>query len=477
VYSDEDDLPDIDLSRLPSGERKWTAFIAEAARLGDRAERHFLEIKSEINPASKGGAAKIAKFILGAANRDTVRAAKYLDGYAVMLLGVAENAISGLPAFEAKDLEDGVRQFLGDPGPQWDFHRVRVSDDRDVIAVSVDPPRDGDPIWMCCKDGPENLNDGDIYIRVEGATRRAKGGELRALQQRRSGIAVATNLAVTTAYAIEPYICDASPLERYLDGEHSRLVKFADRSPKASTRQRTSYPDVGSPSMDFGPGIGSALGSIGSFGTEMEDDPRSREEYLQSISDWQDRVRGEWPDLCDRVVAYKWPGMQISVLSDKYLEDVELDIHLDGPVCAVAKVRDTDELTLAAPPRPRGPRVKKLSWLPTAHIPDIPALTNFARPRVATGNSVDFKNSGSVDVEVRIKELRPGKPHLTDDEFILLLPPGATGPVTGTWTATAKRQHEQYRGEIAIAVAEPVNLTQFFDHLLTRRADKHSETD
>jgi hypothetical protein len=38
-----------------------------ASELGDRAERHFLEMKSEIDPTSKEGGAKIAKFILGVA--------------------------------------------------------------------------------------------------------------------------------------------------------------------------------------------------------------------------------------------------------------------------------------------------------------------------------------------------------------------------------------------------------------------------
>jgi hypothetical protein len=472
VTEEVDDVPEIDLSRLPSGERRWMALITETSKLGDRAERHFLEMKSEIDPTSKEGAAKIAKFILGAANRDTVRAGKYLDGHAIMLLGVAEGAITGLTVFEAKDMEDAVRQYLGEPAPQWDFHRVRVSDERDVIVISVDPPRDGDPIWMCCKDGPANLHDGDIFIRVDGATRRAKGDELRALQQRRSGVSDSVaNLAVTASYEVVSYLCDTTPLDRYLDGERRRLEEFCPEPPKRVKQEGVSYLSPTITASILGPSLGSLL-------NEMEDDPRSREQYLQEIADWQAAVRAavraEWAGWIDDVVAYKWPGMQICVLSDKYLEEVEVDIHLDGPVHVVGKPGAAGELVLPSPPQPWGPQRRSPLLLPT-HIPAMTQFTDYVPPMTGY-EGVGFRNSGSVDLEVRIKQLRPGKPYLTpDDEFILLLPSETTGPVTGTWKATAKGHHQQYGGEIEIAVAETVDLTENFDRLLTRRAERYSE--
>jgi hypothetical protein len=468
VTDEADDVPEIDLSRLPSGERRWMALITEAAKLGDRAERHFLEMKSEIDPASKDGGAKIAKFILGAANRDTVRAAKYLEGHAVMLLGVAEGAITGLPGFEAKDMEDAVRQYLGEPAPPWDFHRVRVSDDRDVIVISVDPPREGDPIWMCCKDGPANLHDGDIFIRVDGATRKAKGDELRALQQRRSGVPHSVaNLTVTAPCQVASYLCDIAPLDRYLEGERRRLEANAPEPAKPVERPGVSY---------LSPSIAASFTrpSVGAMWNEMEDDPRSRTQYLQEIADWEAAVREAWAGWIDDVVAYKWPGMQISVLSDKYLEEVELDIHLDGSVRVVGKPGDGDDLALPSPPRPWGPR-KRPPLLPE-HIPALGQFTGYGPP-VMGYSGVDFRNSGSVDLEVRIKQLRPGKPYLTgDDEFILLVPSDAIGPVTGTWKATAKGHHQQYAGEIEIAVAAVRDLTEGLDRYFTLTAAEDSET-
>ena len=159
-----------DLTRFPSGEREWSEFISRVAASEDLAERHFIELKSDIDPTNKEGAAKVAKFILGAANRDPERTKKYLDGHAVMILGVAEADVRRLERFEAKDFVGAVQQYVGEPGPRWDFQRIRVDDDRDVIVVTVDPPQAGDPIWPCCREGI-SLIDGRIYIRADGETR------------------------------------------------------------------------------------------------------------------------------------------------------------------------------------------------------------------------------------------------------------------------------------------------------------------
>ena len=45
-----------DLMRLPSGEREWSEFIQQAAGAGDLIERHFIELKLEIDPTGKEGA-------------------------------------------------------------------------------------------------------------------------------------------------------------------------------------------------------------------------------------------------------------------------------------------------------------------------------------------------------------------------------------------------------------------------------------
>jgi hypothetical protein len=49
-----------DFTRLPRGQAEWTALIAALGETDDRAERHFLEIKSDVDLNKERGRAKVA---------------------------------------------------------------------------------------------------------------------------------------------------------------------------------------------------------------------------------------------------------------------------------------------------------------------------------------------------------------------------------------------------------------------------------
>lgn len=83
----------------------WAALAQYAIASDDRVERYFLEVKSTVDLNTNSGRAKVAKFILGAANRDPARAAARFGGHAVMLLGIGSGEAPGIDPFEAMDLD------------------------------------------------------------------------------------------------------------------------------------------------------------------------------------------------------------------------------------------------------------------------------------------------------------------------------------------------------------------------------------
>ena len=108
----------IDATRRPQGELGLRSLIEQVAGLDDvEVERHFLEAKSDVDITSKASLAKVANFILGAANRMPDRAAAAFEGHALMLLGVGANGVNGVARIEAKDLVDGVLPHLSAEGP------------------------------------------------------------------------------------------------------------------------------------------------------------------------------------------------------------------------------------------------------------------------------------------------------------------------------------------------------------------------
>ena len=460
-----------DLTRLPSGEREWPDFIQKVAGAGDLIERHFIELKSEIDPTAKDGATKVAKFILGAAHRDPERAAKYLGGYAVMLLGVGANDVRGLARFEAKDLVGAVQQYLGEPGPRWDFVRVRVDDDHDVIVITAEPPVVG-KVWPCCREGV-GLADGRIYIRGDGETREANHDEVRALFERVRGAPaeVAPDLDVALNGVVRRYKCDQALLDEYIAHERQRLEATAPEPPAVKAEEIGRRVSAGTAGYLSSPAaVGSSIFNI------EEPDARGREDYLAEIDEWEERFRAAWPKFLRQVaaIACHQDATRIEACSQRWLAEVKIKIHLDGPVRADENPSDgRDYDKLPSPPRPWGPR-------PIRHVPDfvrdaalLPNMGGAVAPPMIylPYDNIDISNSRSVDLKVLVGELRPNDPYISSDELFISAPVDYDVPITGQWTATAKDYHEMLSGELQLVVDEPLDLTEGLRDFLYRADD------
>ncbi len=174
---------DLDVRRAPRGTRAAARLVDTLSRLDDRAERHYLEVKSSIGEG-KAGYAKVAKFILGAANRMPEVAASAFEGYAVMVIGIDNGVICGVPPVEIKDFEEFIVRYIGPNGPGWDLVHVPVENsENSVLVFLVEPPEDGQDLFPCRKDG-DNLHNGRIYIRADGQTREARADEIDKLLER-----------------------------------------------------------------------------------------------------------------------------------------------------------------------------------------------------------------------------------------------------------------------------------------------------
>jgi hypothetical protein len=104
---------ELDLERLPVGERGWEAFLDWVKTTDDRAERHFLEFKSTIDLNAKPDRIKVVRFILGASNRDSAKAAKYFDGRALMVLGLAKGRAEEPGGVAAIEMSERARPRYG----------------------------------------------------------------------------------------------------------------------------------------------------------------------------------------------------------------------------------------------------------------------------------------------------------------------------------------------------------------------------
>lgn len=223
---------------IPLGERAWRSILDHVIAVGDEAETTYLEVKSSLDLGSKAGVAKVAKFLLGAANRRPHEAARHFHGYAVLVIGAQKGSMPGVArGVEAHEVEDRLRPFLGPQFPAFEFGRIGVSDDREVLFVIAQPPRDGQPIFPCHKsfqgdDRRDNLEDGAVYVRGTSNTRPARAGEVLALVERaRSGGKSPINLVVEIVGSIGRVDRIDEVLEHLYEFEDEQFSKREAREP------------------------------------------------------------------------------------------------------------------------------------------------------------------------------------------------------------------------------------------------------
>lgn len=457
-------MTELDLSRAPRGVLTAQKLIAAVAEQGDLAERHYLELKSTLNLATKKDKEKIAKFILGAANRLPDIAATAFEGYGVMIIGVAEGSVVGIPPVEMMEISRVIQQYVGAAGPRWDILWAPIENSpNQVLVILVDPPKQGQSPFPCRANG-ESLTDGRVYVRADGETREAKADELDLLFQRGfAGVHADVDFSVEVIGEVAPASIDvANTLDEYLSSERQRLEsalpKKEPKQPEVSASMASSVMDLSS--------FQSALNAAASFSRAMtEPEERTERDYLNSIDRWESRFRSAWDKALLKMVGCQFQPaiVKITNRTTTFFHDVELKLHLAGDISAVeyesrTSTKNFKDFGLPLPPREWGPRQRALGFN-TAHLTAANLYTPPARPYIPP--SINYKNGGSVSLEITVGELRPrGSFESENDELVLLVGDQTLTTIKGSWELTARDHNDVYSGEITVKVDPTHDLTE-----------------
>lgn len=465
----------IDVSRAPRGVIAATELVAAVAQIGDLAERHYLELKGPGDLNSKANKQKVAKFILGAANRMPDKAAEAFEGCAVMIIGITKVGVVGVPPIEMLELNKVVEQHLGPTGPRWDIVRVPVKDSgNEVLVIVVEPPQIGQPAWICRASG-DGLADGRVYIRADGETREASSAEQDLLRERGATLAAGpVELDVRVVGEVTPILVDgARTRDEYIAITRTRLL---DALPKPSPQVEVVSDDTSvgfmtqtSASLDGYAKLSESIEKVAQsvVGSAMFDsipEKRTEEQYRKQIDDWEADLRAAWPGIVLEFASYINSRNEVEVVNKTttFLHDVDVNVHIDGDVTTVEpretpdRIRDLD-IEMPSPPRAWGPKQKNfgltLGFNPALYTPHI-------NPGSFRPSNSNWRNSGSVDNDVTVGDLRPKATFRTDDEESLLVIIGdAPEKVTGFWSSTVRGYNEVFKGALEVEVAETHDLT------------------
>lgn len=461
----------VDISRAPKGELAAGALIDAVVANDDRVERHYLEVKSGLDLTTKKDQSKIAKFILGAANRMPDQAAKAFEGYGVMIVGASQGSAAGIPPIEALEIQKAVLPFIGADGPRYDLVRVPCDDgNSEVLVILVDPPEWGDGPFICQKSGDGGLRDGAVFVRADGETREARGDELRQLIQRGHIATAQVDFGVRVVGVVRPVeIDDDQTVEEFVSRHRSRLRTALETAKNPPSLAKASTDPV---TRALGPSM-AAMAKVQSLAQAFtEPESRSEEDYLSSIDDWEQSVRDAWPAAVLSLIGGLAEPVEVEVSNREktFFHDVELNLHLEGMVSGVeswdlGSELGHEDLDIPGPPRAWGPKVSKFGDV-GINLGSYQHLlpSSFTTPSLSR---TSWTNSGSVDWAFSVGQLRPKEVDAsTDEELVLYTFDRSTTSVLGTWEITARDHHDVYSGSLDVEVGEPLDLTRAFRIIL-----------
>ena len=149
-------------------------------------ELDALEWKDRIDLRERPRRAQVAKHLIGFGNRDPKSALRTFEGETYVVLGAAPGKATGMEVNDAAALDDWLRPYTGDE-LRWRPAYVEL-DGQAVLVITVEPPRDGDPIYVLERESTDEsgrtMRAGTVFVRRAGKTHEATPGEHRRLQAR-----------------------------------------------------------------------------------------------------------------------------------------------------------------------------------------------------------------------------------------------------------------------------------------------------
>ncbi|MEU4820348.1 hypothetical protein AB0H37_00595 [Actinomadura sp. NPDC023710] len=427
----------LDTRMVPLGERALRSILGHVIAVGDEAETTYLEVKSGLDVKSKIGIAKVAKFLLGAANRRPQEAARHFHGYAVLVIGAEKGKASGVArGAEAHELEDRLRPYLGPQFPAFEFGRIGVGADKEVLFVIAQPPQEGQMIFPCHKnfqgeDRRDNLEDGAIYVRGSSNTRPARSGEVLGLVERaRGGGKPPIDLEVEVLGSISRIYRVEEILKSMRDCEEEQFSKQPEPAEEAFAL--------------------TTLRLAGVFGSSGALSAKDREEALVA---WRNGKTEHIAKGREHFLGVGLSGAGVRVVSrDRFVAKPHLIVTFHG--CELLDHLDPDDADFE----------KAVEPVLRSHDPFQPAFDYSTLRPLPRDYPVAWSNRGE-DAEVVLtpESFRPNVPWTSDqDDYVITTRDPQASSVEVTWALTEDGNDAVTSGEFRVPTGELIDAVDLF---------------
>jgi hypothetical protein len=425
------------------GEASLQAIVDAALERGDAVESASLELKGEIDVGKPAGVAKVAKFILGAWNRNPAVARDSFGGYAVMVIGIdgARRKAIGIPrGTESHDLANKLAKYLGqdDDPPGWDLQRLPLppkadpDQSRELLFIIVDPPDLARGPRLCWSGGGSDskedaLKNGAIYHRTTSQTTEANAATVDRM----------VKAVIRAATASEPV-----ELQVTIDGCAYALPDFRDHYMRYVKQQAQAHRKPPKPQT--------SLEAAHWGSTRATWDMFHPHDHLPP--GWEQEQLGKEQERRDLLLAAHGNGINVTVTNrhkQRYLEGVELELICHNTY-AVYWQAPEDCSTIDVWPQPLKSAAlisaQTRAALRAVHLPA--DLTRASRLQVE-----NTENNNTAQIDIGPWNLGQEATQATGNEHVVLM---ATNPdadyIAIDWFATFKTNSPRVEGHTTIPV-------------------------
>lgn len=429
----------LDTGMIPLGERALRIILDHVTAVGDEAETTYLEVKSSLDLGSRTGVAKVAKFLLGAANRRPHEAARHFHGYAVLVIGAQENGAPGVPrGVEPHGLEDRLRPYLGPQFPAFEFGRIGVDAENEVLFVIAQPPQEGQSIFPCHKsfqgdDRRDNLEDGAIYVRGTSNTRPARSGEVLSLVERARG---GGRSPIELEVEVLGPVCRVDRVNEMLESLYAFEEDQFSKQPVPAKNLPASTSLLLSSSILSGTG------------------PSSAEGRQEARDAWRNKLPRHIAKGREHFLGVALPGAGIRVVSrDRFVAKPHLIVTFHD--CEVLDNLGADDADYE---KVIEPVVRRRDLFTPRFDPGAFRLTPREYPVTWTNRDDD------AEVVLTPESFRPNVPWTShQDDYVLLARDAQASSLTVTWVLTEDSNDAVTSGEFQVRPADLADATDLFE--------------
>jgi hypothetical protein len=401
--------------------------LVQAVRDGGlvTTETDWIEWKSQANLADpRSRMDHVIRHVLGFANRDPDRAARISEGCAYLLLGVEPGAVTGVEQIDPAILDEWTRPYLGSE-LRWDPDYVEL-DGKVVLVITVEAPRWGDPLYPLRK-AFDRYADGTIFVRRPGKTDRASSREIDQLSARAAR--GAQDLKVRLDWRSNPNII--APVE-YREHETRAWIETERARLTPSILRRESVASGPLAQFAFGP---------------LQQDDRSRDEYLQEVEDYLARATPAWLKRVHRAaVRHGVAAIETAIVNNSMHNFPAVEVRLTFPPEATPYLDEWDAIPdedIPEAPRPYGKHI----------FPLVPPIRS-ARSPIRFHGAQSYVEQPSGTIHFAPIHLRPGAREPLDTVHLIVGPEMAGKELVGEWSATSTGVSGRVTGMLTVQVED-----------------------